>query len=32
MIELLCLVNMMIVEDEWLESLTLGPLLMMVVL
>jgi hypothetical protein len=31
-IELLCLVNRMMVEDEWLEPLTIGSLLMMVVL
>jgi hypothetical protein len=32
MIELLCLVNMMMIEDEWMEPLTIEPLLMMVVL
>jgi hypothetical protein len=32
MIELLCLVNRMMVEGEWLEQLVIGPLLMMVVL
>jgi hypothetical protein len=32
MIELLCLVNQMTVEDEWLEPLVIGPLLMMVIL
>jgi hypothetical protein len=32
MIELICLVNRMTVEDEWLEPLTIGPLHTMVVL
>jgi hypothetical protein len=32
MIELLCLVNMLTVEDEWLELLMIGPLLTMVIL
>jgi hypothetical protein len=32
MIELLCLVNKLMVEDEWLEPLVIGPLLTMMVI